>query len=35
MMTLYELYAEKGTAEGEWRRYNDAFVGVAEELCGR
>ena len=21
--------------EGEWRQYNDAFVGVAEELCGR
>ena len=21
--------------EGELRHYNDAFVGVAEELCGR
>ena len=21
--------------EGEWRQYKDAFVGVAEELCGR
>ena len=21
--------------EGEWRQYNDAFVGVADELCGR
>ena len=21
--------------EGEWRQYNDAFVGVVEELCGR
>ena len=30
-----ELDAEKGTVEGEWRKYNDAFVGVAEELCGR
>ena len=20
---------------GEWRQYNDAFVGVADELCGR
>ena len=24
-----------GTADGEWRQYKDAFVGVAEELCGR
>ena len=30
-----ELDAEKGTVEGEWRQYKDAFVGVAEELCGR
>ena len=30
-----ELDADKGTLEGEWRRYKDAFVGVAEELCGR
>ena len=30
-----ELDAEKGTVEGEWRKYKDAFVGVAEELCGR
>ena len=31
-----ELDAEKGTLEGEWRQYKDAFVGVAEEeLCGR
>ena len=29
-----ELDAEKGTVEGEWRQYKDAFVGVAEELCG-
>ena len=29
------LDAEKGTVEGEWRQYKDAFVGVAEELCGR
>ena len=21
--------------EGEWRQYNDAFVRVVEELCGR
>ena len=21
--------------EGEWRQYKYAFVGVAEELCGR
>ena len=25
-----ELDAEKGTVEGEWRQYKDAFVGVAE-----
>ena len=30
-----ELNAEKGTAEGEWRLYKDAFGGVAEQLCGR
>ena len=30
-----ELDAEKGTVEGEWRQYKDAFVGVAEELCSR
>ena len=30
-----ELDAEKGTVEGEWRKYKDEFVGVAEELCGR
>ena len=30
-----ELDAEKGTVEGEWMQYKDAFVGVAEELCGR
>ena len=30
-----ELGAEKGTVEGEWRQYKHAFVGVAEELCGR
>ena len=30
-----ELDVEKGTVEGEWRKYKDAFVGVAEELCGR
>ncbi len=29
-----ELDSDKGTVEGEWRQYNDAFVGVAEELCG-
>ena len=29
-----ELDAEKGTVEGGWRQYKDAFVGVAEELCG-
>ena len=29
-----ELYAEKGTVECEWRQYKDAFVGVADELCG-
>ena len=29
------LDAEKGTVEGEWRQYEYAFVGVAEELCGR
>ena len=30
-----ELDAEKGTVEVEWRQYKDAFIGVAEELCGR
>ena len=30
-----EIDAEKGTVEGEWRQYKDAFVGMAEELCGR
>ena len=30
-----ELDAEKGTVEGEWRQYKDAFIVVAEELCGR
>ena len=30
-----ELDAEKGTVEGERRQYKDAFIGVAEELCGR
>ena len=30
-----ELDAEKGTVKGEWRKYKDAFIGVAEELCGR
>ena len=30
-----ELDAEKGTVEGEWRKYKDAFDRVAEELCGR
>ena len=30
-----ELDAEMGKVEGEWRQYKDAFVGVAEELCGR
>ena len=31
----HELDAEKGTVEGEWGQYMDAFGGVAEELCGR
>ena len=30
-----ELDADKGTVEGEWRKYKDVFLGVAEELCGR
>ena len=30
-----EIDAEKGTVEGEWRQCKDAFVGMAEELCGR
>ncbi len=30
-----EPYAEKGTVDGEWMQYKDAFVGVAEELCGK
>ena len=35
MRTHEELDADKGTVEGEWRQCKDAFVGVAEELCGR
>ena len=34
-MKYEELDAGKGTLVGEWRQYKDAFVGVAEELCGR
>ena len=30
-----ELDAKMVIMEGEWRQYKDAFVGVAEELCGR
>ena len=30
-----ELDAEKGTVEGEWRKYKDAFDRVGKELCGR
>ena len=30
-----ELDSERRTVEGEWRQYKDAFIGVAEELCGR
>ena len=30
-----ELDAEKRTVDGEWRQCKDAFVGVADELCGR
>ena len=30
-----ELDTENGTVEGEWKQYTNAFVGVAEELCGR
>ena len=30
-----ELDTEKGTVECEWKQYKNAFVGVAEELCGR
>ena len=33
--TYEELDAEKGTVEGAWRQCNDAFVGLAEEQCGR
>ena len=33
--TCEELDAKKATVKGEWRQYKDAFVGVAEELCGR
>ena len=29
-----ELDAEKRTVDGECRQYKDAFVGVAEKLCG-
>ena len=35
MRKYEELDAKNGTVEGEWRQYNDAFVRVAEELCGR
>ena len=30
-----DLDAKIRTEEGDWRQYNDASVGVAEELCGR
>ena len=35
IMKYEELDAETGTVEGEWRQNYDAFVGVAEEMCGR
>ena len=35
MRKYEERDADKGTVEGEWRQYKDAFVGLAEELCGR
>ena len=30
-----ELDEEKEAVDSEWRQYKDAFVGVAEERCGR
>ena len=30
-----KLSEEVGGLEREWKTYKEAFVGVAEELCGR
>ena len=30
-----ELSEEVGGLEEEWKKYKEAFVGAAEELCGR
>ena len=30
-----ELSEEVGGLEEEWKKYKEAFVGVAEEICGR
>ena len=32
---LEKLGTTVGTVEEEWKAFKDAFVGVAEELCGR
>ena len=32
----YEKFSEEvGGLEEEWKKYKEAFVGAAEELCGR
>ena len=30
-----ELSEEVGGLEEEWKKYKEAFVGAADELCGR
>ena len=35
MVEYEELGEEVDDVEEEWTKYNDAFVGNAEELCGR
>ena len=30
-----ELSEEVGGLEEEWKKYKEAFVGVAKDLCGR
>ena len=34
-MKYEELREEVGDVEEEWKKYKDAFVGNADELCGR
>ena len=34
-MKYVELREEVDDVEEEWKKYKDAFIGNAEELCGR